>query len=689
MALTPEEQLALAAGWSMPQGSHLISDGDDAIRNNAVQAHQRIQEAANIPLATPAQDGLMGSDDKTKLDGYPDYLEVATPWIDGLMGSDDKAKLDGYPLDPTELSPASVEDATRLDAQNIAFLLTNGQMTSPVELGMGRDGSNVLPTEQAILNALTDPFSSANIYLNEEFLTGRAKEDEVQTSEELITSTGWTQGAGWTGTLAAGFTHAPGNTGVLEWQPPANPDGRTYLVEWTITAPSGANYLERSNVDVTFAGGWAGITYQGSGDVGHYSRAIRAVSNAPLRFTPESNFVGRIHDISVKPVGSPIGPVTVWTNSAGDVTNEARMSGLDNLFFGRNAGQMVTEARHPARYNTIIGNNAGENLSTGFFNVGLGERSLAQVLSGSRNVGVGYRALENVESGDRNVGVGPFAGHQLVNGQRNVMVGTDVLYQTESSSDNIGIGYLAMHAADNLDTNIAIGRYAMGSAEGASQSVAIGTMAMRFSTSRNAVAIGVYALRNSTRNNNVAVGSYALDATTNDLNLVAVGYRAGERWTGARNTIIGTQALRGTASGAGGVRNVVVGNQAGESIESGTRNIIIGSTAAYLLRNGDGNILIGDAVNTYPVATGSNRLNIGNTIYGDLANRKIGIDVVNPAARLHLPPGGSEAGSAALKLHPSPTVLDVPEAGAFEYANGRLYFTTGNGRFEVQLNHPS
>lgn len=689
MALTPEEQLAHAAGWSMPQGSHLISDGDDAIRNNAVQAHQRIQEAADIPLATPAQDGLMGSDDKGKLDGYPDYLEVATPWVDGLMGTDDKSKLDGYPLDPTELSPASVEDATRLDAQNIAFLLTNGQMTSPVELGMGRDGSNVLPTEQAILNAITDPFSSANIYLNEEFLTGRAEEDEVQTSEQLITSTGWTQGTGWTGSLAAGFTHEPGTTGVLEWQPPENPDGRTYLVEWTITAPSDASQFERSNVDVTFAGGWAGITYQGSGDVGNYSRAVRAVSNAPLRFTPESNFVGRIHDISVKPVGSPIGPVTVWTNSAGDVTNEARMSGRDNLFFGRNAGQMVTEARSPARYNTIIGNNAGENLSTGFFNVALGERSLSQVLSGSRNVGVGYRALENVESGDRNIGLGPFAGAELVNGQRNVMVGTDVLYQTESASDNVGIGYLALHAADNVDTNIAIGRYTMGYAEGASENIALGTMALRYTTGSNAIAFGLYALMNSTANNNIAIGSRALETTETDVSLVAIGFRASQYWRGSRNTVMGYAALRGVSSGAGGERNVAIGYQVGESLESGDRNILIGQRSGTSLRNGSGNILIGNVVNTTPAATGSNRLNIGNTIYGDLDDRQVGIDVVNPTARLHLPPGGSEVGSAALKLHPSRTVLDVPEAGALEYANGRLYFTTGNGRFEVQLNHPA
>lgn len=46
MALTPAEQAARSAGYATPEGTHYISDGDDAIRRNAVRAHQDIAEAS-------------------------------------------------------------------------------------------------------------------------------------------------------------------------------------------------------------------------------------------------------------------------------------------------------------------------------------------------------------------------------------------------------------------------------------------------------------------------------------------------------------------------------------------------------------------------------------------------------------------------------------------------------------------
>lgn len=567
------------------------------------------------------------------------------------------------------------------------------------ERGPDLRGPNTLPADQAVAGYVVDESSATSGALRDRFLEGRADEDHVTLGAETITSTGWTLGDGWTGTFATGFTHQVGTTGVLEWEPPASPAGQTWVVQWTITAESGVSETARTLVDVYYGGGWAGITYQGLGLVGRYSRAIKATTSGALRFVPESAFSGRIHDVSIRPVGSPIGPVSVWRDSAGAVTNEARMSGRDNFFLGRDAGRYVSEADHPASFNTIVGNNAGASLVTGFFNSAVGERALNQLTTGSRNVAVGYRSLESVQAGDRNVGVGPFAGHQLVNGQRNVMMGVDVLYQTTTASDNIGLGYLAMHAAGEIHQNISLGGYSMGSATGgAEHNVAAGYMALRnTSGGRLNIALGRYALLNSsTGEGNVAVGSNALlnattpsglvaigrdalvDVTTNTA-LVAVGDAAGRRWRGSSNVMVGTRALQGVQGRPGGERNTVVGYQSGYQMESGSRNVLIGSMAGHALVDGSDNILIGNAVNANPAATGNNRLNIGNTIFGDMSQNKVSIGHAAPTARLHLPAGGTGPESAPLKLIPGSGLMTTPEPGAFEYSAGTLYFTTGDG----------
>ena len=582
------------------------------------------------------------------------------------------------------------------------------------ERGPDLRGPNTLPADQAVSSYVTDENSATGTALRGIFLEGRADEDQVTLGAETATSTGWTLGAGWTGSFAEGFTHEVGTTGVLEWTPPSSPAGQTWLIEWTVTAP-GSNEQSRAAIDVYFGGGWAGITYQGSGAVGHYSRAIRATTSDPLRIVPLSTFNGRIHDLSIRPVGAPVSPVSVWRNSSGAVTNEARMSGRDNLFLGRDAGRYVAGTRSQLGFNTIVGNNAGAQLVSGYFNSALGERALNQLTTGSRNVAVGYKSLERVEAGDRNVGIGPFTGAELVNGQRNVMVGVDVLYQTESASDNIGVGYLAMHAAGEIHQNIALGGYSMGSATGgASYNVAAGHMALRNVTSEHNIGLGQYALLNAgasdrnvaigrasllalrTGTGNVAVGDGALAEarTTSGLvaigrralvsmvseeNLVAVGDDAGRRWRGSHNVMIGTRALQGTAGNAGGERNTILGYQAGYQMGSGSRNTLIGSMAGWSLVDGSDNILIGNAVNTNPAATGNNRLNIGNTIFGDMSQNKVSIGHAAPTARLHLPAGGTGPESAPLKLIPGSGLMTTPEPGAFEYSAGTLYFTGGDG----------
>ena len=73
--------------------------------------------------------------------------------------------------------------------------------------------------------------------------------------------------------------------------------------------------------------------------------------------------------------------------------------------------------------------------------------------------------------------------------------------------------------------------------------------------------------------------------------------------------------------------NTVVGGSAGTALTSGTHNTIIGSGAGTTLTTGSNNIIIGSdtvAVNV-PGATSSDYMNIGNSVFADLANKRVGI----------------------------------------------------------------
>ena len=89
-------------------------------------------EVKHPPLSFPVEAG----------DGPLEISTVATPVI----------KSQGFIT--RGRTGVSVEDARRVSDTHIEFLLEDGGTTQPVELGLGRDGSNVLPTGVAIAQAI-------------------------------------------------------------------------------------------------------------------------------------------------------------------------------------------------------------------------------------------------------------------------------------------------------------------------------------------------------------------------------------------------------------------------------------------------------------------------------------------------------------------------------------------------------
>ena len=85
--------------------------------------------------------------------------------------------------------------------------------------------------------------------------------------------------------------------------------------------------------------------------------------------------------------------------------------------------------------------------------------------------------------------------------------------------------------------------------------------------------------------------------------------------SGAGNLAVGEEALSGITSGA---NNIAFGHRAGLNIEEGSRNIMIGHNVSATS------------------ASANDELNIGDTIYGNIANGYVGIGIPTPLEKMHI-----------------------------------------------------
>jgi hypothetical protein len=205
------------------------------------------------------------------------------------------------------------------------------------------------------------------------------------------------------------------------------------------------------------------------------------------------------------------------------------------------------------------------------------------------------------------------------NSNASIAIGAGALaYQTIGTAGlgtqgNIAIGYQAMGSAGLLATGI--------------QNTAVGYQALTGETSGiQNTALGYQALtNNSTGNYNSAFGEGALYTNQSGGNNIAMGLGAMYlNNSGNNNVAVGVNAQYSNASGGS---NTSIGYAALSGNQTGSNNTVIGYlVSSTTLTTGSSNILIGTSNSTdVPSSSTSNWLNIGNTIYGDLANHRLAI----------------------------------------------------------------
>ena len=207
--------------------------------------------------------------------------------------------------------------------------------------------------------------------------------------------------------------------------------------------------------------------------------------------------------------------------------------------------------------------------------------------------------------------------------------------------------------------------------------IAIGTRGpLRNSTGSGNIAIGDKALEfNTTGINNIAIGgTVTLGNNTDGISNIALGVNSMTQNTlGGENIAIGEGSLYNNISGN---TNVVIGVGAGFSNTIKDRNVYIGQNAGYS-NDGENNIFIGFAAG-YGDTSSNNRLNIGETIYGDISSKLIGINQANPVTTLDVGgtlrvSGGLTAGTISATTYynlPSASFTGGTVTGPTIFTNG-------------------
>lgn len=380
-----------------------------------------------------------------------------------------------------------------------------------------------------------------------------------------------------------------------------------------------------------------------------------------------------------------------WNTSIGSETMTSNTVGTRNVAVGRNALRANTVGDR----NIGVGTYALYRNTTGRGNVSVGVDALWYNTTGNHNIGLGMNAINQNVSGSNNIGLGVDTLHSNTVGQSNIALGFNSLYKN-TGNYNIGLGERALSGNTTGSYNIAFGRNTLSGTSTGDNNIALGFSSLRINTSgTHNISLGFNSMyTNSTGSNNVGLGNSSLHLNTTGYANVALGFESAYRNTvGYNNVSLGYQSLRANNEGDGNVaigngsasvgvegsliRNVLIGHNAGRVMTTGANyNVMLGASTGSTVTTGASNILIGFNVQT-PNETTSNYLSIGNVIKGNTLTKRIGIDVEEPTAILHVKGGSSTI--AGLKLDTSSALTTTASAGSFESFDGKLYFTNSLG----------
>lgn len=561
--------------------------------------------------------------------------------------------------------------------------------------------------------------------------------DSIELGENLLTSSGWQKGAGWSGDFENGFTHQSGSAAALTFNIDSYSEG-FYVLKYDTTNQYSST--TESALLVSVGGSPSFEQYRFDGDGTQYFTFYP--TEGGVVFTPSANWSGAVKNIGLYRIEyTSVVPSTYSvrdTNGHESFGMKATKADLRNVIIGKSVLPRLVSAND----NIAIGHDVLTETATGYFNTAIGNNSQRDSINGTRNVSIGHNTLTNVTYGDRNIAIGTFALTRVTTGRNNVGIGADAAWHTTTGrnnvaisngslnantagfdntalgyfalsgnttgNNNIGIGYLSGAYNKTGNYNIALGYFAHYKGTENSHNIAIGCQSMSDVldgvVAKNNIGIGYQALYKNTGSFNVAIGSNTLNNATTDTgnnvaigfdvmsqavasgkegDNIAIGHSCGRNIAGISNIVLG----RGALNKACGNYNIVMGTNAAQNI-TGSNTVAIGLQALYNATTGSGNIAIGTTAGSN-VSTASNVICIGsagqntnNGVYiGNVfayngSSVSIGDSSPVDYARVRLFAGDK---NRVPLLIDSGTLATSPHPGGIEFDGEHLYFTDASG----------
>ncbi len=290
-------------------------------------------------------------------------------------------------------------------------------------------------------------------------------------------------------------------------------------------------------------------------------------------------------------------------------------SGTYNVFLGDSTGTKNTTSNTTGIQNTAYGTWALASNTTGHFNTANGTLALASNTTGGSNTAYGFDALYSNTTGSNNTANGTKALYSNTTGYQNTANGYRSLFSNTTGNYNTANGYQALYSNTTGNYNTANGWGSLSSNTIGNYNTANGLQALNSNTTGSSnTANGVGSLSSNTEGSaNTANGLEALFSNTTGYNNTVNGYQAlFSNTTGNSNTANGHWALYYNTTGHS---NVAMGTNALANSTIISNTVAIGDSA--LFNNISGSLNYYGTGNT---AVGSKSL-YSNTIgYSNTAN---------------------------------------------------------------------
>lgn len=263
-------------------------------------------------------------------------------------------------------------------------------------------------------------------------------QDSATLSSELLTTSGWTVGTGWTESPDDTFAHSSGTTALSH---DASIVGGTNY-QWSVTITS------RTAGSITVAFG--GLSY--SEIESTYSMDSLTTGSGGFTVTPTTDFDGTCV-FSLKSISTDCVPaISVYDTNDANVLQIRSTGTTYNLGIGSGVGENLLTGE----YNTAIGYGAGRNLMRGSYNNLFGSNAGSNLTTGEGNTVLGTLSFDKATTASYNVIIGNSAARFLNNGSdlltrptNSIYIGTSVRGYAANETNAIVIGYGSLGLGSN------------------------------------------------------------------------------------------------------------------------------------------------------------------------------------------------------------------------------------------------